>query len=162
MAVHSTRRTILAGAASLVASATLASPAPGPVELPPYPGRAVLKVVANGREAELELRDIEGLGLRRVRTRSPWEDGSFTFEGVLLRDVLKHAGLGDAKAVRVRASDDYIQTIPREDWVNAPVLLATRQDGQPMTRRMQGPTRIVYPLDDHPELDTPLHKPRWV
>jgi hypothetical protein len=121
-----------------------------------------LTVLSPSGERQLSVAEIESLGLRRVTTRSPWEAGTLTFEGVLLRDLLRHLGLERADSLTVTASDDYTQVIPNEDWANWPLLVATRQDGKPLTRRTQGPTRLVYPLSDHPELDSPVHKPRWV
>jgi len=55
-----------------------------------------------------------------------------------------------------------LSPIPREDWEKWPVILATRQDGEPLERRTQGPARVVYPIDDHPELNAADYKPRWV
>ncbi|MBO6636868.1 MAG: molybdopterin-dependent oxidoreductase [Roseitalea sp.] len=118
--------------------------------------------ISGGQRYSLTVSEIEMLGLQQVVTTSPWEQGELTFQGVLFRDLLKLAGLDDAEAVLVRAVDNYTQTIPREDWQSGPLLLATRQDGIPLTRRTQGPTRIVYPLKDQPAYDTALRKPRWV
>ncbi|OWK18584.1 hypothetical protein AJ88_07050 [Mesorhizobium amorphae CCBAU 01583] len=76
--------------------------------------------------------------------------------------MLKLIGLDGEGSVVLRAQDDYVQTIPKEDWTEGPLLLATRQDGQLLTRRTQGPTRLIYPLEDHPAFDTPVRKPRWI
>jgi hypothetical protein len=121
-----------------------------------------LTILSSSERRDITVSEIEALGLRQVTTRSPWEAGELKFEGVLLRDVLRLAGMENAEAVTVRAEDGYRQTIPREDWEKWPLILATRQDGQALTKRTQGPTRIVYPLNDYPELDTPDYKPRWI
>jgi hypothetical protein len=105
---------------------------------------------------------LEALGLYRVTTKSPWEEGQLTFEGVLVSDVVEYLGLGSAKALRIRALDDYTQDIPREDWVDRPLLLATRQDGKPLTRRTQGPARLVYPLAEYPDYKAAVHDERWI
>ena len=121
-----------------------------------------LTIITSSERHDIMVSEIEALGLREVLTRSPWEAGEFRFEGALLREVLRLAGIEKAESVTVRAEDGYTQTIPREDWEKWPLLLATRQDGEALTRRTQGPTRIVYPLNDYPELDTPDYKPRWI
>lgn len=126
------------------------------------PDTLAFEVKKNGKSMPVTLRQIEKLGLYRVTTPSPFEKGELTFEGVLFRDVLKLLGVEGEASVTVRAVDEYVQIIPREDWTEGPLLLATRQDGELLTRRTQGPTRLVYPLNDHPAYGTPIHKPRWV
>jgi hypothetical protein len=100
--------------------------------------------------------------VRAIKTHSPWEAGELNFQGVLLRDFLRDVGLEEADAVVFTGEDGYAQTIPKEDWEQWPVIIATRQDGELLDRRTQGPARVVYPIDDHPELDTADRKPRWV
>ena len=124
-------------------------------------GRA-FTVVDTDNRVDIDLADLSSLPHYKLQTDSPWEEGQQTFEGVLFRDVLKLLNLSDAEAVIVRAKDDYSQRIPREDWLNYPTLLALRADGKTLTRRDQGPTRLVYPVLEHPELNNPVHKNRWV
>ncbi|RWP08253.1 MAG: hypothetical protein EOQ99_06070 [Mesorhizobium sp.] len=133
-----------------------------PVDLPESPDTVAFNVQNNGKSVPVTLRQLEKLGLYRVTTASPFEKGQLTFEGVLFRDVLKLVGLEGEDSVVLRAVDEYVQIIPRQDWTEGPLLLATRQNGKLLTRRTQGPTRLVYPLNDHPAFDTPVHKPRWV
>lgn len=131
------------------------------VETAPLPGAAVSVIGANG-SINVTVAELEAVGLKRVTTHSPWEKGELVFEGILFRDFLEKVGLGDAEAVLVRAIDNYTQSIPRKDWMEGPLLLATRQNGKPLTLRTQGPIRLVYPLRDYPEYDTEIHKRRWV
>jgi len=132
-----------------------------PVSFDEPPDTPAFEVKRDGKSIPVTLRQLEKLGLYRVVTPSPYEKGELTFEGVLFRDVLKLVGL-DGDSVTLRATDDYVQIVPREDWTTGPLLLATRQDGKLLTRRTQGPTRLVYPLNDHPTFNTPVHKPRWI
>lgn len=131
------------------------------VDTAPLPGAAVTVIGANG-SMTVSVAELEAIGLKRVTTHSPWEKGELVFEGILFSDFLKKVGLDDAEAVLVRAKDNYTQTIPRKDWTDGPLLLATRQNGKPLTLRTQGPVRLVYPLLDYPEYDTEIHKRRWV
>lgn len=133
-----------------------------PVSLDEPPDSVAFNVQKGGSATPVTLRQLEKLGLYRVTTPSPFEQGQLTFEGVLFSDALKLLGLEEEASVTLRAVDDYVQIIPREDWTEGPLLLATRQDGTPLTRRTQGPTRLVYPINDHPAFDTPIRKPRWV
>lgn len=124
-------------------------------------GRAFSVAHGTGK-VDIDLAELSKLPRYRLLTDSPWEEGQQEFEGVLLRDVLALLRLSDAKAVIIYAMDNYSQRIPREDWVDYPTLLALRADDAFLTRRNQGPTRLVYPVLDHPELDNPVHKNRWV
>ncbi|MGH6943063.1 MAG: molybdopterin-dependent oxidoreductase [Geminicoccaceae bacterium] len=123
-------------------------------------GDAVLEVTTPSGPQAYDLATIEELGVYRLTTPSPYDDGSPTFEGVLLSDLLAKDGLADAEGVELSAADGYSQVIPREDWESYPVLLATRQDGAPLVDR--GPLRIIYPISGHPELAAELYQPRWV
>lgn len=133
-----------------------------PASFPEPPDSLAFNVQKDGKSIPITLRQLEKLGLYRVTTPSPFEKGQLTFEGVLFRDVLKLVGLEDKDSVTLRAVDEYVQIIPHEDWTEGPLLLATRQDGKLLTRRTQGPTRLVYPINDYPAFDTPIRKPRWV
>ncbi len=124
-------------------------------------GRAFTVVHRDGKIV-IDLADLSRLPQYRLLTDSPWERGRQEFEGVLFRDVLALVQLSDAEAVIIHALDNYSQRIPRKDWVDYPTLLALRADGAFLTRRSQGPTRLVYPVLDHPELDNPVHRNRWV
>jgi hypothetical protein len=150
----------------VVASAAAALCAP-PVTAQQAQGTAAMKrgaltIRTPSGTREIGLTQIESLGLRSVTTRSPWEAGAVQFEGVLFHDLLRHVGLEEAASVIVTARDGYQQMIPREDWADWPLLLATRQDGKPLTGSKRGPTRLVYPISDHPELESPTYDPRWI
>lgn len=149
-----------------VALALIAAIAPaGAVERlqdqPVTSGRA-FTVVRDAAKTDVDLAELSTLPRYKLLTDSPWEEGQQEFEGVLLRDVLDMLKMSDAKAVIIHAVDNYSQRIPQADWQNYPTLLALRADGSFLGRREQGPTRLVYPVLDHPELDNPVHKNRWV
>jgi len=135
-----------------------------PVRLPLAPERlpGVIVRLADGQERMLTVVELEALGTWRVRTVSPWEEGQIVLEGPLLRDVLAYVGLQDAARILVRSRDGHAPEIPREDWRDYPVVLATRADGRPLGHRHKGPTRIVYPLLEYPELASPDRHARWV
>jgi hypothetical protein len=158
---HASLTRAISAIAITVLLSTLAS-ALEPISLPATDAVAAFVVVRGDEKITVTVPELEALGLYRVTTKSPWEAGEFTFEGVLFSDVIEHLGLADASAIRVQAVDDYTQDIPREDWLDKPLILATRQDGIPLTRRMQGPTRLIYPLAEYPAYDARLQDPRWV
>ncbi len=126
------------------------------------PEGKAFEVLIEGQVQSVSLAEIEGLGVYRTKTTSPWEAGEFIFEGPLLADVVAYIGLGDAAAIRVRAIDGFTVEIPREDWLSGPAMLATRRDGALLTRRDQGPVRMVYPRLAHPAFADPVYQSRWI
>ena len=135
--------------------------APEKIDLPPLAkGDAVLDIATAKGVQSYDLATIEEVGVYRLITTSPFEDGDLTFEGVLLADLLAKEGIAEATGVELSAIDGYSHVIPREDWTSYPVLLATRQDGEPLSDL--GPLRIIYPISSHPELADELYEARWV
>lgn len=110
----------------------------------------------------LSLAELEALGMYRVQTATFWPADDGVYEGPLLRDVLRAASLDGVKAIRVTGLDGFSQRVPREDWQRWPLMLATRRDGEPMSRRSKGPFRIIYPRDMHADLKDPSYRLRWV
>lgn len=88
-------------------------------------------------------------------------DGAQRFEGFLLRDLL--GGLG-AKGLTIRASalNDYSVDIPLADIEKFDVIVAHSMNGSPLSLRDKGPLWIVYPRDQHPELQDIRYDYRWV
>lgn len=116
----------------------------------------ILKIEGNigvNSPVELDRVGLESLGLHTIVTETPWHQGEVKFSGPLFRDLLTALNAkGDT--VRATALNDYQIDIPRADLERYPVILATRIDDQPMTVRMKGPVFVVYPYQDHPELQT--------
>jgi hypothetical protein len=83
------------------------------------------------------------------------------FEGPLLCDLLERLG-ADGTVLRAKALNDYAVDIPAEDCERYPVILALTRDGKDLSRRDMGPIWIVYPRDDHPELQLETINARWV
>lgn len=129
---------------------------------PPSASGPAFTIVNGSRKIQIDLARLSTLPQYRLLTDSPWEQGQQEFEGVLFRDVLALMQLQDAEAVLVRAIDNYAQRIPRKDWADFPALLALRSGGEFLTRRDQGPARLVYPVLEYPELSNPVHRNRWV
>lgn len=124
--------------------------------------RTVLTVQGPKGTQTWTLQQLEALGLHRVSTQTFWPDDNGTYEGVLLADVLRQAGLEQAPFVRVAAMDGFSQRIPRADWNKWPVMLATRKAGAAISTRNKGPLRIIYPRDMAEELRNGIYRLRWV
>ncbi|MFD2649204.1 molybdopterin-dependent oxidoreductase [Devosia albogilva] len=134
----------------------------------PAPEGPVILVVSGNIEvtntdggAAFDREMLHGLGLTEIETSTPWTDGVQVFSGVLARTVLERVG-ADGAAVMASALNDYTVEVPMEDFQNFDVLLATTMGGEEMKVSDKGPIWIVYPRDNHPELqDRRLHD-RWV
>lgn len=121
------------------------------VELEPLRhAAATLTVVdASGAETVYTPADIEALGAYRMVTTTPWRSEETVFEGGLLLDLLKKHGLDATGAIRVVAENEFESIIEHSVWEAAPILLATRVEGRPHSRRTRGPIQFVVSMDDY-------------
>ncbi len=131
--------------------AVSAAAAPQPVELKPMRHKeAQLEVrPGDGSGAVYEPADLENFPTYRVETTTPWRETPAVFEGILLTDLLAAHGLLGAPSIRVTAENDYSAVIAREVWEAAPILVATRVDGRPHSRRERGPIQFIVPSEDY-------------
>lgn len=97
-----------------------------------------------------------------VRTTTEFTDGVVEFVGPLARDVLAAANLGEATVAHMVAANDYALDVPVSDFENYDVILALEANGQKLSRRDKGPIWLIYPLDDHEELQDPSYTIRLV
>jgi hypothetical protein len=136
--------------------------------LPSPRGKSILEItgrisVVNTPEktAIFDHEMLERIGVTKVQTSTPWTDGRPTFEGVLMRDLLKHVGAtGDN--VTVIALNDYKATLPVSDFEKYPVIIAHKMDGKLLKIRDKGPLWIIYPQDQFEELRDKSVNRKWV
>ncbi|MFY0990528.1 molybdopterin-dependent oxidoreductase [Halomonas sp. C05BenzN] len=112
-------------------------------------------------EARFDRALLESLPRHRLSTSTVVTDGINHFEGFLMRDLLERVGAEGNTAVAL-ALNDYLIEIPREDFYRYDVLVADTMDGERLTPRDKGPLWIVYPRDDHRELQDIRYDYRWV
>ena len=110
---------------------------------------------------ELTFEDLLALPQHRLVTSTTVTDGTPAFDGFLMRDLLAEHGAAGTVVV-AGALNDYQMKIPIEDFERFDVLGALFMDGEPLTPRDKGPIWIVYPRDDHPELEDIRFDTRWV
>ncbi len=155
------------GLALVVIAALAIGPASAVDPLPAPTGPIILTVsgnieVSNSEQgAQFDREMLYALGLSEVRTTTAWTDGLQAFEGVLLRDVLQRVG-ASGSIVTATAINDYVAPIPIEEAARYDVLLAATMNGVQMEVRDRGPLWIVYPREDHRELQEPQFNDRWV
>lgn len=96
-----------------------------------------------------------------LETTTVVTDGVKRFEGFLMRDLLEYVG-AEGETVTAIALNDYVIDIPIGDFQRFDVLVATHMDGERLLPSDKGPLWIVYPRDDHAELQDIRYDYRWV
>lgn len=105
--------------------------------------------------------DLEGLPQHRLTTATSVTDGTPAFEGFLMRDLLALLE-AEGEEVVATALNDYRVTIPLSDFLEYDVIGAMTMDGETLSARDKGPIWIVYPRDDHRDLQDIRYDTRWV
>lgn len=96
---------------------------------------------------------LGGLPQTSFTTSTIWTEGSHSYSGVLLRDLLEAAGATGGTVV-LTALNDYQISIPVTDAREDGPLLAYLSDGEPMSVRDKGPVWMIYPYDEVAEYRT--------
>ena len=102
---------------------------------------------------------LEGIGMEKVVTTTPWHTGEVTFEGPPIAKLLDSVE-AKGNSVRVVALNDYVVTIPIDDFARHGVILAMKRDGNYMPIRDKGPLFVIYPYDSNPELKQQMYYAR--
>ncbi len=136
-------------------------------KLPAPQGDPVLEVhgeIANGNvdgAAWFDMDMLKALPSTRLETTTAVTDGVRRFDGFLMRDLLD---LIAAKGSTVTASalNDYVIEFAADEFDRFDVIVAYEMDGKPLLPSDKGPLWIVYPRDQHPELQDIRYDYRWV
>ena len=126
-----------------------------------------LLVISNSTDpAQAEVRfseaDLLALPQVTIRTRTEFTDGVVEFVGPLARDAIASVEAGAATTVHLVAANDYAIDIPLSDFTKYDVILALQTNGERLTIRDKGPIWLMYPLDDHTELQDPMFNNRLI
>ncbi|MEM7031696.1 MAG: molybdopterin-dependent oxidoreductase [Chloroflexota bacterium] len=128
-------------------------------EIPVPEDQEILTVLGNisvtnqGDTLVFDRPTLEKLGIVQYTVLDPWLNVDVTYSGVLVSELLKHAGVSDsADAIVVSALDGYASDIPMSEIQSHPVLLATQADGTYLTIETNGPTRIIFDYNRHDNL----------
>lgn len=149
----------LLGMGSMAAFALDPLPAPkGPVILL-VSGNIEITNSLEGAQFDREM--LHSLGTSVVETSTSWTDGDQRFEGVLARVVLDRVGASGTTLI-ASALNDFVAPVPMAEVRRYDVLLATSVNGKQMEVSDKGPIWIVYPRNDHPELQDSKFNDRWV
>ncbi len=144
-----------------IGSASAETPLPAPSGPPILTVEGAIAVTNVGDTATFDRAMLEELGMRTLQTSNPFETGVQTFDGVLLRDVLRRVG-ATGEMLSAFALDGYTVEIPVSDVETYDVLLAMRWNGKVMNVRYKGPLWVIYPVDRHRELQTESYSNRTI
>ncbi|QDY71156.1 molybdopterin-dependent oxidoreductase (plasmid) [Qingshengfaniella alkalisoli] len=125
--------------------------------------KVILQVTGEitGSAVELDRQTLDALPQVTLETSTVVTDGTHSFTGFLVRDLLERL---DAKGELVIATalNDYVVEIPMADFYDFEVIVAYGMDGEPLPRNDKGPLWIVYPRDDYEVLQDIRYDYRWV
>ncbi|WP_306152891.1 molybdopterin-dependent oxidoreductase [Roseovarius sp. MMSF_3281] len=111
--------------------------------------------------AKLDREALQKLPQVTLETSTVVTDGTHSFTGFLMRDLLDRLG-AQGELVIASALNDYVVEIPMSDFSEFDVIVAYRMDGKPLQRDDKGPLWIVYPRDQHEALQDIRYDYRWV
>ena len=110
---------------------------------------------------QLDMAALESLPVTEYTTTTPWHDQPLQFTGVRISTLLAAIGT-DSKSFVAVGLDDYRFTVTDLDFDKYPVIIAYRQNGEPISVRNLGPLRIIVPMSEYPILQTPINESRSV
>ena len=124
----------------------------------------VIRNATDPAQAEVRFSEAELLALPQVtiRTRTEFTDGVVEFIGPLARDAVAFIETGAATSLHLVAANDYAIDIPLSDLTDSDVILALQANGERLTIRDKGPIWLMYPVDDHAELQDPIYTIRLI
>ena len=89
---------------------------------------------------------LMALPVTTIETSTIWTEGTHSFTGVALSDLMNLLGV-DGGTLLATAINDYTVEIPVSDAVEGGPIVAYLMDGAEMQVRDKGPLWIVYPYD---------------
>lgn len=130
------------------------APAPSPVSFGAFRlpaaqvGEKRLLTLEFGRSRlQLTRNQLKALPAATLVTRHAQLGRTSTYQGVLLK-TLASAMHSSGRDLRVYASNGFVTTIPAQDYLNAPIMLAYAANGKPISILEKGPLTIVLPSAD--------------
>ena len=151
-AIHANIRSAMVACATLLAVSVL----------PASAAETILTIdgdIAGQASVDMTIEDIEALGAATIVTRTPWHEGTVTFEGVPLSALLENVG-ARGQTLSVVALNNYRSEVPVSDAAEHGAILAYKQDGAYMPVSDKGPLFIVYPFDADPSLNSEVYYAR--
>lgn len=104
---------------------------------------------------------LKALPRVHIDTHTSVTDGVHGFDGFLIRDLLERVGAtGDT--VVATALNNYVIEFDSDEFYKYDIIAAYKMDGRRLVASRKGPLWIVYPRDEHEELQDIRYDYRWV
>lgn len=124
--------------------------------------QAILTVKISEKSVTFTLEELLALPQTTVVTKNDYLDNKTVFQGPRLRLVLEELNVDRSANLRMTALNDFSSDVPAMDAFNYDVILAVLRDGETMSVRNKGPIWVIYPMDDHPQLQDEAYNGRLV
>lgn len=113
----------------------------------------LLTVAVAAQLCTLTQADLDALPQKTILTSTTWHTERMEFTGPLLADVLHSCKKRiRPRHLKVSALNDYSVLIPYADLPRWRPILASRINGKPFPVSKKGPLWVMYPVDQHKEL----------
>lgn len=109
-----------------------------------------------------DIEELKVLDQTSFVTIHDFVDEPTLFSGPLLRDLLANFTVSEEATLQLTALNQYQIEIPISDVTNFDVIVALEMNNAPMSIRQNGPLWVIYPLSDHPELQTAVYNSRMI
>jgi hypothetical protein len=96
-----------------------------------------------------------------IETETPWTNGLNKFEGPAIKEILALVG-AKGEEIIATALNGYKITIPFSDTDEFPVILALQQNDEILSVRKKGPTWVIYPWTENPDLKNNVYYTRAI
>jgi hypothetical protein len=106
--------------------------------------------------------ELLGMPQTTVVTLNDYVDDVTTFQGPSLRLLLEKLDISQDATLKMVALNGFSSHIPASDAFNYSVVLAVLRNGKTMPVREKGPIWVIYPMDEHPELQSDIYNGRLV
>ncbi|EAQ24708.1 hypothetical protein ROS217_01320 [Roseovarius sp. 217] len=125
-------------------------------------GQDILTVVGPDRSESFSLAELLSMQQTTLVTTNDYVDEATEFRGPSLRSVLEDMAVERNVTLKLVALNDFSSEVPAADAFDYNVILAVLRDGEPMSVREKGPIWVIYPMDEHPELQDEIYNDRLV
>ncbi|HLP87234.1 MAG TPA: molybdopterin-dependent oxidoreductase [Nostocaceae cyanobacterium] len=121
---------------------------------------------ADNKTIQLNWRQLLDLATTTVNTNDPNyvinPKQIFEFRGIPVAALLNKFSIKtDIKEVTFVCYDSYQVTIPFQDLLQYPIILAIAKNGQPIRRDQGGPIYLVFPYSQHPQIQQKYYESFW-
>ncbi|PKF61955.1 molybdopterin-binding oxidoreductase [Psychromonas sp. psych-6C06] len=120
--------------------------------------KALLNISSTSQSVnqEFSLKQLQQLPQQKITAQLPWCNEVNTYEGPLLEDVFKLAGI-QGRWLTFTGLDNYQISFDYKSIKEYKPILALQRDGELLSIRTKGPLLLVLPIDQYSELNTPLY-----